>query len=148
MGRRVWSLQSSFIVLLDFSKMALWCSLKLNLLSRNVPKCFWREVCGTTFSLKSKGGWLFHCTLREKISPYASLVGSGFKFIFHWIEHSPIFFKSLFKSIFEVSAFLTTEKSEVLPANNLGFDFEINHWYRLKTIAAQKLNFGEPQLQL
>ena len=56
------------------------------------------------------------------MSSCACLVGSGLKHIFHWTAHSPIFFKSLFRSVFEASIFLTTEKSEVLSANNLGFD--------------------------
>ena len=59
---------------------------------------------------------------KKKISSCACLVGSVLKFIFHWNTHSPIFFKSLFRSMFETSTFLTTEKSEVLSANNLGFD--------------------------
>ena len=32
------------------------------------------------------------------------------------------FFKLLFRSIFEASTFLTTEKNDVSSANNLGFD--------------------------
>ena len=59
------------------------------------------------------------CTLRDKISSSACLVGSGLKFIFHWKAHSPI---ALFRPIFEASTFLTTEKSEMPSANNLGFD--------------------------
>ena len=64
--------------------------------------------------------------MREKISSCACLVGSGLKLIFHWKTHSPIFFKSLFRSIFEASTFLTTEKSEVSSANNLGFDAKLS----------------------
>ena len=64
--------------------------------------------------------------LREKINSCACLVGSGLKFIFHWNAHSPIFFKSLFRSIFEASTFVTTEKSEVSSANNLGFDAKLS----------------------
>ena len=60
--------------------------------------------------------------MREKISSSACLVGSGLKLIFHWNVHSRIFFKSLFRSIFEASKFLTAEKSEVSSANSLGFD--------------------------
>ena len=98
------------MVLLVFWKMVFNYSRKFNLLSRNIPKCFWRGACGTTFSLKNKEGWLVVCTLREKISSCTCLVGPGLKFIFHLNAHSPIFFKSLFRLIFEVSTFLTTDK--------------------------------------
>ena len=37
------------------------------------------------------------------------------------IKIRELFFESLFRSIFEASTFLTTEKSEVSSANNLGF---------------------------
>ena len=50
------------------------------------------------------------------------LVGSGLKFVFHWNAYSPIFVKSFFMAIFKASTFLTTEKSEVSSANDLGFD--------------------------
>ena len=80
--------------------MVFKCLLKVNLLSRNNPKCSWRVVCGTTFSLKNKGGWLVVCTLCEKISSCGCLVGSGLKFIFHWNAHSPVF----------LSRYLTLEK--------------------------------------
>ena len=111
------------VLWLGFWKMFFRCSLKFSSLSRNIPKCFWREVCETTFWLKNKWMWLIICPLREKISSSAYLVvGSGLKFIFYWNGYSPIIFKSLFRSIFEVSAFLTTEYSEVSVANNLRFD--------------------------
>ena len=35
-------------------------------------------------------------------------------------------FRSLFRSLFEASTFLTTEKSEVSSANNLGFDAKLS----------------------
>ena len=46
--------------------------------------------------------------------------------IFHWKVHSSIFLKSLFKLIFETLTFLTTEKREVLSANDLGFDAKLS----------------------
>ena len=124
-------------------------SLKLNLLSRNIPKCFWKVVCRTAFSLKNKGGWLVVCNLHEKISSCTCSVASGLKFILQWNAHSPILFTSLFRSIFETSTFSTTEKSEVSPASNLGLmlTFQINHWCRLKTIVTQELKLGKLQLQ-
>ena len=129
--------------------MVFKCSLKLNLLSRNIPKCFWKVVCRTTFSLRNKGEWLVVWNLQEKISSCACLVASGLKFIFQWNAHSSILFTSLFRSIFETSTFSTTEKSEVSPASNLGLmlTFQINHWCRLKTIVTQELNLGKLQLQ-
>ena len=42
------------------------CSLKFNLLSRNIPKFFWRIFCGTTFLLKNKWGLLVVCSLQGK----------------------------------------------------------------------------------
>ena len=80
-------------------------------------------VFGTTFSLKNKGEGLVICTLPEKTIYCACLVGSGLKLILK--ANSPVFFKSLFRSIFEASTFLTTEKSEVSSANNLGFDAKL-----------------------
>ena len=61
-------------------------------------------------------------TLQKKICSFACLVGSGLKFVFHWNAYSPIFVKSFFMAIFKASTFLTTEKSEVSSANDLGFD--------------------------
>ena len=43
-------------------------------------------------------------------------------FFSHLNYHQPIFLKSLFNSISEVSIFLTAEKTEVSSGNNLGFD--------------------------
>ena len=47
---------------------------RFNLLSRNIPKFFWRIVCGTTFLLKNKGGSLVVCTLQEKYIHYCNFV--------------------------------------------------------------------------
>ena len=46
----------------------------------------------------------------------------------HFPLESPFtyLFKSLFRSIFEASTFLTTEKSEVSSANNLEFDAKLS----------------------
>ena len=44
------------------------------------------------------------------------------KLIFHLIAHLWIILSWLFKSVFELSALLITEKSEVSRANNLGID--------------------------
>ena len=62
----------------------------------------------------------------REISSCDCLVGSGLKFIFRWNAHSPIFFNSLFRSIFEASTFLTTEKNEVLSVNNVGYDVKFS----------------------
>ena len=63
--------------------------------------------------------------LQEKISSCAGLVGSRLTFILHWNAHSPIIFKSFFRSIFEATAFLTTENKEMASGNNLGFDAKL-----------------------
>ena len=68
-----------------------------------------------------------HLHSARKISSCACLVGSGLKFIFYWNAHSPVFFKSLFRSIFEASTFLTTGTSEVSLTNNLVFDAKLSH---------------------
>ena len=94
-------------------KLVFKCSFKFNLLSRNIPKCFWREVRGTTIWWKNKGGCSVICTLQERISWCACLIGSRVKFISHWNAYSPIFFRSLFSSIFKASTILTSEGSEV-----------------------------------
>ena len=77
------------------------------------------------------------------------LVGSELKFVFHRNVHSSTFFKSLFRSIFEVSPFLTAEKSEVSSAKNLGFGakFSDKSLIQIKTIVTQELNLGGLQLQ-
>ena len=91
------------------------------------------------------------CTLREKITPCACLVGSGLKFIFHWNAHSPIFSKSSFRSIFEASTFLIREKSEVSSANNLGFDakFSDKSLISIKNNSSPRIEpLGTPALAL
>ena len=60
------------------------------------------------------------------------------KLIFHWKPHSPVFFKSLFRTIFEALRFLATEKSEVSSANNLGFDAKLSG----KSLIQIKTNSG------
>ena len=65
--------------------------------------------------------WLIICTLQEEINSFACLVRSGFRFAFYWNAYSLIFIKLLF-IIPEASLFLTTQKSWMSSANNLGFD--------------------------
>ena len=86
---------------------------------------------------------------KKKISSCACLVGSGLKLTFRWKAHSPIFFKLLFRSIFDASAFLTTNKSDVSSANNLGFDARLSDksLIEIKKNSGQELNPGELQLQ-
>ena len=105
--------------------MVFKCSLKFNLLFKIIPM-FLKEVCGTTFWWKNKGGLSIICTLRKKVSSCACLVGSGLKLNFHWKAHSPIFFKSLFRLIFEASTIITTGKSEMSSGNYLRFDAELS----------------------
>ena len=59
--------------------------------------------------------------LWEKITSCAWLLGSGLKFIFHWLAQEFILHKSLFKLVADIFILSTTEKSEILFAKSLTF---------------------------
>ena len=52
------------------------------------------------------------------VSPWRNLIAQ-------WNAHSRSLFKLSFQSISDASVFLTTEKSEVSSANNLGFETKL-----------------------
>ena len=118
-------------------------SLKFNLLSKNIPKCNWKEVYSAVFWLKIKGGWLNIYTLQEKNSSCACLAGSGLTFI---SIRMPIhlYFLSRCSTRYQASKFSTTEKLTIW---HVTLNFQINHWYKFEAVVVHELKLGEFQLQ-
>ena len=100
-------------------------------------KCFWISDWVMLVPLNAREGWFNFRSLWEKITSFACLLIWGLKFIFHWKAQLLIFSKSSFKLIPDWFISYTTEKSEVSPANNLGF--ELKGYLRHKTIFCHKV---------
>ena len=64
-------------------------------------------------------GWQVFWILREKITSWACLLGSGLKLIFHWNAQLLILLKSLFKWLAEILTFCTMEKRDVSSTKSL-----------------------------
>ena len=97
------------------------CKWRSKLVSITILRCFWVENDLTKFWLKSKGEWLILLTFLLKMTSWASLLGSGLKFIFHWKAQSLIILKLFYKFIFVEVILWKIEKRDVLAANNFGF---------------------------
>ena len=102
------------------STVVLRCSSKFSLQSKSISRCFCHATWWTEFSLKINARWLVLVILREKISSWGCLRGSGLKLIFHWYAQGLIFHKSLLISFTEVFLPYTTEKREVFLRGNFG----------------------------
>ena len=87
----------------------------------NIPKCFWVSDRVTMLLLKINEGWDDFWILREKITSWACLLGSGLKLIFHWKAQLFILFKSSFKFFTDKYLSNITEKRDVSSTNSLGF---------------------------
>ena len=102
------------------STVVLRCSSKFSLQSKSISRCFCHATWRTEFSLKINARWLVLVILREKISSWGCLRGSGLKLIFHWYAQGLIFHKSLLISFTEVFLPYTTEKREAFLRGNFG----------------------------
>ena len=126
LGNKSWSLRKSPIVLLTFLKIISRCSLKSNLESKTIPKCFWDSVKLTVLWLKIKHGWLVFWSFQLKITSCAYLIRSGLKFILHWNAQVLILAKSLFNSLADLIIFTFTESSDVSPAKYFALDAKLS----------------------
>ena len=98
------------------------CSTKFNFSSKKKPRCFWYWVFITWLLLKINSGRLGFLILREKITSWASLGGSGLKLTFHWYAELLLFSRSLFKVLADKLVSRITKNRDVPPAKSLGFD--------------------------
>ena len=105
-----------------FLKHSIQMIKKTLLVSRNIPRYFWVSVLAKGFSLKDIKWMICFYWLKGKYYLFILFRGIRIETHFHWNAYLLIILKSLFKSILELSMFLSIEKSEVLSANNLGFD--------------------------
>ena len=112
---------------IDFvSNIYLKCSPKFNFSSKIKPMSFWYGVWITWLLLRINTGWLGFLILREKVTSWASLEGSGLKFIFHWYAQLLVFSRSLFRvladkfvRILKISKFGLLKYKFVLPSPRL-----------------------------
>ena len=75
-------LQRSSIVLFLFSKTIFKWSRNLNLVTRNINRCFWISVSTAGFPLKNRSGWFAFIVLQKNITSWTCFVESGVKHIF------------------------------------------------------------------
>ena len=114
-----WWLQSSCYIYSFFFFFFWICSLKLNLLYSNSPKCLWVEQV-TTFALLNVTEREFSLfDFFEKYTSWACLLGSGLKWIFHWMAQLLITCKSLFVSLCDLYLSETCVKRDMSPAKIL-----------------------------
>ena len=121
------------------------CSPKFNLSSENIPRCFWYGVWITCLLLDVKSGCLGFLILREKITSWDCLEGSGLRIIFRWYAQLLIIIKSLSKTLAESRLTNKRKKRSVIckKAKDLMTTQGISHWYRSKIIKCQGLNVEE-----
>ena len=93
-GSRLCSFRRSSRVLLSFKDTIFRCSSNINLETSITPRCFWHYDWETLVLLNTNGRWYISFALRLKMALWACLVGSRFKFIFHW--KSQLLFSNLF----------------------------------------------------
>ena len=122
LGKIIWSLRNSPMNLLTLSVVFFKCLPKFDLSSKNIPRCFWYRFWFTGILLKINTGWFGFLILREKMTSWACLEGSGLKLIFHWKPQLHILMKSFFNSFAYVFLLWTTEKGEVPSAKGQGLD--------------------------
>lgn len=122
-------------------------SLKFNLLSKNIPKCNWKEVYSAVFWLKIKGGWLNIYTLQEKNTSCACLAGSGLTFI-----SVGMLIHLSFKVVVQIDTrhqhiqLQRKVKCRQLTIWHVTLNFQINRWYRFEDIVVDELKLGKFQL--
>ena len=78
----------------------------------------WEQFWETLLFLKTEGGWVNLLHLQMKMTPWACLLESGLKLIFHWKAQSLTFFKSSFNSLAEVFTSWTSENNNVSSAKS------------------------------
>ena len=98
--------------------LLLKCSLKFNLSSKIIPRCFCEDTWSTGTLLNIKFGCKGLLILWLKITSFACFEGSGLKLIFHWFAQALTFAKSWFNSSEDKVISFTIEKSDVSSANN------------------------------
>ena len=125
LGKVLWSLPNKPIVLLTLLSIILKCPWKSNLVSKNIPKCFWVTDWVTVSLLELNLGWVDFWSLRVKITSRVYLLGSGLKVIFHWKAQLFSLFKSWFNLLADKCLSFITEKSDVSFANSLGFEIKL-----------------------
>ena len=102
------------------------CSLKSNLESRTIPRCFWDSLKLTVLWLKIEHGWLVFWSFQPKIFSCVCLVRSQLKFVFHWNALVLILAMSIINSLADLVIFSTTENSDVSSANNFALDAKLS----------------------
>ena len=102
--------------------LSLKCFLKVTLLSRAKPRCFWESARETSILFQETLGWVNWFFYLDKITLCAGFLGSGLKSIFHLYAHRDIKLRSRFKYLADSLRFRTTEKSNVSSANNLAME--------------------------
>ena len=80
------SLLVSLISLLHFLTFSSTWEVKFNFESNTIPKCFWLEYLALLLFLNLIGRWktFVESDLREKITSFTYLLGSGLSWIFDW----------------------------------------------------------------